>query len=108
VRQQYAPSGNLRTKPNERETEMEMLFLIALTYVIFKMQQTSPKDAAKREALTAACTDDLRRNLGREPKYSEIQQAVLERYQAEADAQREAKAARKAERKAAKAAQRHS
>lgn len=87
---------------------MELLFLIALTYLVFKMKQGNSKDAAKHEALTAACTDDLRRNLGREPKHSEIQQAVGERYQAEADAQREAKAARKAERKAAKAAQPHS
>jgi len=81
----------------------EMLLFIVLPYLVFKMQQPNPKDVAKREAVTAACTDDLRRNLGREPKYSEIQQAIGERYQAEADAQREAKTARKAERKAAKA-----
>lgn len=80
-----------------------LLFGIVLPYVVFKIQQPNPKDVAKRKAVTAACTQELQAALGREPKQSEISQAVADRYQAEYDAHREAKTVRKAERKAAKA-----
>lgn len=84
-----------------------LLFGIVLPYTIFKMQQPNPKEVEKRKAVTAACTEELRATLGREPEQSEISRMVSDRYQAEYEAywaeKTAAKAERKAERKAAKA-----
>jgi len=81
----------------------EMLLFIVLPYLVFKMQQPTQKEVAKRKAVTAACTEELQAALGREPEQGEISRAVADRYQAEYDAYWAAKTARKAERKAAKA-----
>jgi len=78
-----------------------------MPYILFKMQRPDPVAAAKRKAVTAACTEELRKVLGRAPAHNEVLQAVEDHYQAEYRAYREAKAERKANRKAAKAAQRH-
>lgn len=80
-----------------------LLFGIVLPYTIFKMQQPNPKEVEKRKAVTAACTEELRATLGREPEQSEISRMVSDRYQAEYEAYWAEKTAAKAERKAAKA-----
>jgi len=64
----------------------EMLIFIVLPYLVFKMQQPTQKEVAKRKAVTAACTEELQAALGREPEQGEISRAVADRYQAEYEA----------------------